>query len=544
MPKNKLSEVKGQSIHTQNKSKMTYTFVDKERGKIKDELLSGLTVAIALVPEAIAFAIIAGVDAKIGLFSAFLMGIVTSLLGGRPGMITGATGAVAVVVEPLISGHGVEYLFPTIILAGLLQITVGSLKLGKFIRMIPHPVMLGFVNGLAIVIFKSQFSQFTDKAGGILSTNNLVIFLAIVLLTMAIMQFLPKLTKALPSALVGIIVSTALAMYFFPDTITIGDKADMNSMSKGLFTPYFSLFEPIPYTLTTLGILIPYALKVAGVGLIESLLTLTLIDEKTETRGDGNKECIGQGTANLLTGFFGGMGGCAMIGQSMININSGARARLSSFTAAAFLLSFMLFLGEIIGLIPIAALVGVMFMVAIGTFDWGSLKVWNKVPVMDVFVIIIVSLVTVLEDLAIAVLIGVVLSALTFAWENALRIRARKRIDEHGVKHYEIFGPLFFASTTTFMSKFNPKEDPESVIIDFKESRVMDQSAIESINKIAERYLSEGKNIHLYHLSKDCVKLIKRAEEICKVNILEDPDYFVAINNYNKILKKKRLEAK
>ncbi|WNJ18450.1 SulP family inorganic anion transporter [Pontibacter sp. G13] len=520
---------------------MTYTFIDRQRGNIKDEILSGLTVAIALVPEAIAFAIIAGVDPKIGLFSAFMMGIITSLLGGRPGMITGATGAVAVVVAPLIADSGVEYLFPTIMMAGVLQMAFGWLKLGRFIRMIPHSVMLGFVNGLAIVIFLAQFSQFKDKAGDALEGTGLLVFWGLIALTMGIMFFLPKLTKAVPSALTAIVVGSVLAMFFFNDTILISDQADMTTMSEGLFSPFFMLFPSSELlNIDTFWIILPFALKVAGVGLIESLLTLTLVDEITDTRGDGNRESVAQGIANFATGFFGGMGGCAMIGQTMININSGARARLSSFTAAVFLLSFMLILGQIIGMIPIAVLVGVMFMVAIGTFEWSSLRVLNKIPPMDVFVIIAVSVITVFEDLAVAVLIGVILSALAFAWENALRIRARKRIDEHGVKHYEIYGPLFFASTTAFMSKFEIQDDPQSVIIDFKESRVADQSAIEAINKIAEKYEQAGKTVHLLHLSQDCVKLIKRAEKICKVNVLEDPDYFVAIKDYESALAKKQ----
>ena len=516
---------------------MTYSFINRQQGSIKDEVLSGLTVAIALVPEAIAFAIIAGVDAKIGLFSAFLMGIITSLLGGRPGMITGATGAVAVVVAPLVAQHGVIYLFPAIMLAGVLQMAVGGLKLGKFIRMVPHSVMLGFVNGLAIVIFMAQFSQFTMKDGSALTQSGIIAFSVLIGVTMLIMFVLPKLTKVVPSALVGIVVATVIAMFAFPDTITIGDKADMTTMADGLFSPFFVLFDGIPFTTECLWIIFPFALKVAGVGLIESLLTLTLVDEITDTRGSGNRESMAQGIANLATGFFGGMGGCAMIGQTMINLNSGARARLSSFIAAIFLLSFMLVLGELIAVVPIAVLVGVMFMVAIATFEWGSLRVWNKVPRTDVIVIVVVSAITVVEDLAVAVLVGVIISALAFAWENALRIRARKYIDEHGVKHYEIFGPLFFASTTTFLTKFDPKNDPNSVIIDFEESKVMDQSAIEAINKVADKYTQEGKTIHLRHLSKDCVKLIKRAGEICEVNVLEDPDYFVAINDYEAKMK-------
>jgi len=514
---------------------VTYTFINRKQGTIKDEVLSGLTVAIALVPEAIAFAIIAGVDAKIGLFSAFMMGIITSLLGGRPGMVTGATGAVAVVIAPLVMTSGVEYLFPTIILAGLMQMAVGALKLGKFIRMVPHSVMLGFVNGLAIVIFMAQFSQFTNKAGGDLDNAGLIAFVGLILITMLVMFVLPKFTKAIPSALVAIVVASVVAIFFFPNTITIGDKADMSAMSDGLFSPFFMLFDAIPFSMESLLIILPFALKVAGVGLIESLLTLTLVDEMTDTRGSGNRESMAQGVANVVTGFFGGMGGCAMIGQTMININSGARARLSSFLAAIFLLSFMLVLGEIIAVVPIAVLVGVMFMVAIATFEWASFRVWNKVPKLDVSVIIIVSVITVIEDLAVAVLVGVIISALAFAWQNALRIRARKYIDDHGVKHYEIFGPLFFASVTAFLSKFDAKNDPDSVVIDFQESKVMDQSAIEAINKIADKYTLEGKTIHLRHLSADCVRMVKRAGEVCEVNVLEDPDYFVAINDYERI---------
>ncbi len=521
---------------------MTYTFINRKQGSIKDEILSGLTVAIALVPEAIAFAIIAGVDAKIGLFSAFMMGFITSLLGGRPGMITGATGAVAVVIAPLVTGHGVEYLFPTIILAGFLQMSVGALKLGKFIRMVPHSVMLGFVNGLAIVIFMAQFSQFTSKSGGELDNAGLIAFGALIAITMLVMFILPKFTKAIPSALVAIVVASVAAIFFFPNTITIGDKADMSAMSDGLFSPFFMIFDSIPYTMESFLIILPFALKVAGVGLIESLLTLTLVDEMTDTRGSGNKESMAQGVANVVTGFFSGMGGCAMIGQTMININSGARARLSALLAAVFLLSFMLVLGEIIAVVPIAVLVGVMFMVAFATFEWSSLRVWNKVPKLDVAVILIVSIITVIEDLAVAVLVGVIISALAFAWENALRIRARKFTDDHGVKHYEIFGPLFFASVTTFLSKFDAKNDPDSVIIDFQESKVMDQSAIEAINKIADKYTQEGKTIHLRHLSSDCVKMVRRAGEVCEVNVLEDPDYFVAINDYERIKRQEKAD--
>jgi SulP family sulfate permease len=414
----------------------------------------------------------------------------------------------------------------------------GAFKLGKFIRLVPHSVMMGFVNGLAIVIFLSQLSMF--KSGGEwLSGSSMYIMLGLVLTTMAIMIILPKLSKAIPAALVGILVVTGIVIFGNIETETVKSfilSGGGTGIKAGL--PNFNV-PIIPFNLDTFKLILPFSLILAAVGLIESLMTLSLVDELTETRGSGNKECVAQGAANIVNGFFGGMGGCAMIGQSIINIKSGGRGRLSGIVAALSLLAFILFASTYIEMIPIAALVGVMFMVVIGTFAWSTFKIINKIPVSDLIVIVLVTALTVMFDLAIAVLAGVIVSALVFAWENAIRIRARKTIDEHGIKHYEIYGPLFFGSTALFNSKFDIQNDPKEVIVDFKESRIMDQSAIEAVNKLTERYLKEGKTIHLRHLSKDCIKLIKKAEKICDVNVVEDPNYFVAIDNYNKLLKAK-----
>lgn len=499
----------------------------KQEVNIKTEVLSGLTVALALVPEAVAFALIAGLSPLVGLYAAFMMGIVTSILGGRPGMISGATGAVAVVIVSLAAMHGVEYVFATVVLAGLIQMAVGFLKLGKFIRLVPHPVMFGFVNGLAIVIFMAQLIQFkVEDANGVLqwmTGTQLYMMLGLVFLTMLIIWGLPKLTKVFPSSLAAILVVSAITLGFGIDTKTVGDIASID----GGFPPFH--IANVPFTFETLSIIFPFALIVAGVGLIESLLTLNLIDEITQTRGRGNKEAVAQGLANTLSGFFSGMGGCAMIGQSLINISSGAHARLSGIVAAVMLLVFIMFGAPLIEQLPMAALTGVMIMVAIGTFEWASLKTVGKMPFHDVLVIAIVALVTVfLHNLALAVLIGVIISALVFAWQNAKRIRARKYVDDKGVKHYEIFGPLFFGSVTAFNEKFDIATDPEEVIIDFAESRVADMSGIEALNRLTELYMKSGKKIHLRHLSPDCRQLLKNAEEIIDVNIIEDPAYKVA----------------
>ena len=509
-------------------------------GSIKNDILSGLTVALALVPEAVAFAFVAGISPIVGLYGAFMMGLVTSIFGGRPGMISGATGAMAVVMVHLVSegnslggsdSMGLQYLFAALLLTGIIQIFAGLFRLGKFVRMIPYPVMMGFVNGLAIVIFISQLGMFKSQ-GEWLQGVSLYTMMGLVAVTMLIMIFLPMLTKKIPAALTAIVVVSLVVIFGELETETVRSFIVANGgegIKAGL--PSFQ-FPLISLSLETLFFITPYALILAAIGLIESLMTLNLIDELTDSHGSGNRECVAQGAGNLVNGLFGGMGGCAMIGQSIINIKSGGRGRLSGITASLALLFFILFGSNYIEQVPIAALVGVMFMVVIGTFAWSSFKVWNKVPKADVVVIVLVTLLTVLFDLAIAVLAGVVVSSLVFAWENAKRIRARKRIDEHGVKHYEIYGPLFFGCIELFNSKFDPKNDPDEVVIDFKESRIVDQSAIECVNKLTERYLKNGKNIHLRHLSPDCVKLIEKAEKICDVNVLEDPDYFVAIDNF------------
>jgi len=518
-----------------------FQLIDRTNGgSIKNDLLSGITVALALVPEAVAFAFVAGISPIVGLYGAFMMGLVTAIFGGRPGMISGATGAMAVVMVSLVSeGNqlagaetaGLQYLFATLLLAGLIQVSAGVLRLGKFVRMIPHSVMMGFVNGLAIVIFISQLGMFKSK-GEWLAGSSLWIMLGLVAMTMLIMALLPLVTKKIPAALTGIIVVSLVVILGDLETETVKSFIVANG-GEGIKAGLPSFEIPlIAFSLETLFFIAPYAFILAAIGLIESLMTLNLIDELTDTHGSGNRECVAQGAGNILNGFFGGMGGCAMIGQSIINIKSGGRGRLSGITAALALLFFILFGSSYIEQVPIAALVGVMFMVVLGTFAWSTFKVWNKVPNADMIVIILVTVITVLFDLAIAVLAGVIVSSLVFAWENAKRIRARKYVDDHGVKHYEIYGPLFFGCIELFNSKFDVKNDPEEVIIDFKESRIVDQSAIECVNKLTERYLKNGKNIHLRHLSSDCVKLIKRAEKIYEVNVLEDPDYFVAIDNF------------
>ena len=524
-----------------------FKFIDRTNGSIKDDILSGLTVALALVPEAVAFAFVAGISPIVGLYGAFMMGLVTSIFGGRPGMISGATGALAVVMVHLVSegntlggdsSMGLQYLFATLILAGIIQTAAGLFRLGKFVRMIPHSVMLGFVNGLAIVIFLSQLGMFKSN-GQWLEGQDLMYMIALVVLTMAIMVFLPMLTKKVPAALTAIIVVSLIVIFGGIETETVKSfivASGGEGIKAGL--PTFNI-PLIDLNWETLKFISPYALILAAIGLIESLMTLNLIDELTETRGSGNRECVAQGGANIINGFFGGMGGCAMIGQSIINIKSGGRGRLSGIVAALALLCFILFASTYIEMVPIAALVGVMFMVVIGTFAWSSLKVWNKVPLADVIVIVLVTGLTVMFDLAIAVLAGVIVSSLVFSWENAKRIRARKFVDEHGVKHYEIYGPLFFGCVELFNSKFDVVNDPKEIIIDFKESRIMDQSAIECINKLSEKYIKNGKSVHLRHLSKDCIKLIKRADKICDVNLLEDPDYFVAIDNYRTLTREK-----
>ncbi|MFZ1332974.1 MAG: SulP family inorganic anion transporter [Flavobacteriales bacterium] len=497
----------------------------EQKVNYRTEVLSGLTVALALIPEAVAFALIAGLSPLTGLYAAFMVGLITSIFGGRPGMISGATGAIAVVIVALAARHGVEYVFATVVLAGVFQIGAGVMRLGKFIRLVPHPVMFGFVNGLAIVIFMAQLAQFKTAEGNWLSGTSLWLMLGLVALTMMIIWGLPKLTKVIPSSLAAILVVTAVVLGLDIETRTVGDIASIS----GGFPPFH--IAAVPFTWETLMIILPYAGIVAGVGLIESLLTLNLLDEITGTRGRSNKECVAQGTANILSGLFSGMGGCAMIGQSLINVSSGARARLSGIVAAVMLLVFVMFAAPLIEQLPMAALVGVMFMVAIGTFEWASLRTFGRMPRHDVFVMIVVSLITVVfHNLAVAVLIGVIISALVFAWENAVRIRARKHVDENGVKHYAIYGPLFFGSVQAFLDKFEVNVDPDEVVIDFAESRVADQSGIEALNRITERYRAAGKKVHLRHLSSDCLILLQNAGDVIDVNIVEDPPYHVAVD--------------
>ncbi len=488
----------------------------KQKVDYKTEVLSGLTVALALVPEAVAFAIIAGLAPLVGLYAAFVMGLVTSIFGGRPGMISGATGAVAVVIVSLAQSHGVEYVFATVVLAGTIQVLAGVLKLGKLMRLVPLPVVYGFVNGLAIIIFMSQLNQFKDVSGNWLTGNSLYIILGLVLLTMLIIWGLPKLTKVIPASLTAILVVFGIVAFLGIDTKTVGDVASI----QGGFPPFH--IPQIPFTLETLTLIFPYAAIIAGVGLIESLLTLELIDEITETRGRTNKEAAAQGIANITSGLFSGMGGCAMIGQSLINISNGARARLSGVVASIALLLFIMFGSGIIEQVPMAALTGLMIMVSIGTFEWVSVKILNKYPKSDIIVMVLVMLITViLHNLALAVLVGVIVAALVFSWDNAKRIRARKHIDENGVKHYEIYGPLFFGSIKMFNDKFDLLNDPAEIMIDFKESRIADMSAIEAVNKLTERYHKVGKKVYITNLSSSSHKLLIKADEMININVVE-----------------------
>jgi SulP family sulfate permease len=487
----------------------------------KTEILAGLTVAMTMIPESLSFAILAGFPPLMGLYAACIAGLFTAIFGGRPGMISGGAGATTIVLIALMKSNGLEYVLAAVALAGVLQILVGVFKLGKFIRLVPHPVMFGFVNGLAIVIFMSQIDQFKKVVNGEmtwLTGMPMLIMAGLVALTIVIVLFLPKLTKAVPSSLFAIIVVFMLVFFFGIETKTVKDIASVS----GGFPPFH--IPNIPLTFETLQIIFPYALIMAAVGLTEGLLTLNLVDEITETRGNGNKECIAQGGSNILNGFFFGMGGCPMIAQTLVNLSAGSRARLSGIVAAFTILIIVLFGAPVIEMVPMAALVGVMIMVAIGTFEWASLKIFNKMPKNDVFLVVIVALITVfLHNLALAVLIGVIISALVFSWESAKRIRARKFIDENGVKNYEIYGPLFFASTAVFSEKFNVANDPNEIIIDFKESRISDMSAIEALNNLTRKYSTAGKTVHLKHLSQDCIQLLKNAEAVIDVNIMEDP---------------------
>ncbi|MFI4912807.1 MAG: SulP family inorganic anion transporter [Sedimentisphaeraceae bacterium JB056] len=557
----------------------------RRQKNLKNELLSGLTVALALVPEAVAFAFVAGVDPSVGLWAAFFMGLITSLIGGRPGMISGATGAMAVVMTAFVVLYGLEYLFAAVILCGIIQTVCGFLRVGKFVRLLPHPVMLGFVNGLAIVIGKAQFGQLKtdwhvvynashnafEVAGHWMLGSELWITIGLILLTMGIIHFLPKLTNIIPGTLAAIIAVTLLVQLSPIQSTTVSDfvehknvvtreknyksdlfnkmKADLkvseidakaaelaaseievplaeDSRKAGVFQ-----IPDIAFNFKSISIIFGLALTLAAIGLIESLMTLTLIDELTETRGSGNRECIGQGIANIVSGLFGSMGGCAMIGQSMINIRSGGRSRLSGTIAALVLLCVILFppLWKCVGMIPVASLIGVMFIVVIATFEWTSLRLWNKIPKSDMFIIVMVSAMTVIFDLAMAVAAGVIISALVFAWQKSKRISAEIR-DEEGKRTYELNGPLFFGSITSFKELLDPANDPDNVILEFCNCHVYDHSALEAINFVTEKYREQGKNIRLKHLSRECQKLLHNASDIIEVDMIGDPDYHLAID--------------
>lgn len=492
------------------------------------EILCGLTVALALVPEAVAFAFVAGVEPLVGLYAAFIVGLITALYGGRPGMISGATGALAVVMVELVMTHGVQYLFATVVLMGIFQLLAGIFHLGKFIRMVPRPVMLGFVNGLAIVIFLAQLTQFkVTDANGVqqwMEGHQLFVMMALVFLTMLLIYLVPKVTKTIPAPLVAIAAVSVLAIFFKLDTRTVGDMADI-----GAGLPLFSI-PSVPLTFETFKIILPYALILAAIGLIESLLTLNLVNDKLEKRGGASKECLAQGASNFVCGFFGGMGGCAMIGQTMINVSSGGRTRISGIAAALFLLGFILFASDLIELIPLAALVGVMFMVVIGTFAWDTFKMLPKIPYADAFVLILVSLVTVFTDLAIAVIVGVIVSALVFAWESAKHVHIRDCMKDTGAKVYHVNGQLYFSSVAEFQEYFDPRNDPDEVIIDFKEARLWDHSALEAIEALAARYDGYGKKLHVRHLSRDCQVLLERSGMLIVDRDSDDPVYGLAVD--------------
>ncbi|MBV2225833.1 MULTISPECIES: SulP family inorganic anion transporter [Sphingobacterium] len=499
--------------------------ISKEKINLKNEILAGLTVSMTMIPESLSFAILAGLSPLTGLYAAFLMGIVTAFLGGRPGMVSGGAGATIVVLIALASSHGVEYLFAAVALAGLMQILVGAFKLGKFVRLIPQPVMYGFLNGLAIIIFMAQLKQFKTFNNGIetwMTGSPLLIMAGLTLLTVLIVLIFPKITKAVPASLVAIIVTFALVYFFDIHTKKVIDIASVSGAFPSFHIPN------VPFSIETLKIIFPYASVMAAVGLIESLLTLNMVDEITNTKGSSNQEAVAQGTANMVNGFFAGMGGCAMVAQTLVNINAGARTKISAIVGALGILFVILVGGKVIEQIPMAALVGVMMMVAISTFQWGFLRLLTKMPKSDVLVGILVAAITViLHNLALAVFVGVIISALVFSWDNAKRIRARKSIAENGEKVYEIYGPLFFGSTSNFMDKFDMNEDPEHIIIDFQESRVVDMSAIETLKKLIQKYQDLNKKVTLRHLSPDCVRLLDNAKGFIEVDIEEDPTYKV-----------------
>ncbi|AUS05817.1 SulP family inorganic anion transporter [Pseudotamlana carrageenivorans] len=537
-------------------------FIIKRAANAKNDVLAGITVSLAMVPEVVAFAFVAQIDPLMALSGAFIIGLIAAIFGGRPGLISGAAGAVAVIFVGMIAeGHtrgmlfdqpienmGFFYLMACVILMGIIQIFAGVFKLGRFVRLIPHPVMMGFVNGLAIVIFWAQVKMFSHKtlqvsAEGVKEYVNtfmqgaeLYTMIGLVALTMAIIWLLPKITTKIPAALTAILVTSLVVVGFGMDVSTVGSyiiEGGGTGLKGELPMPNLELWDKLPFNLDTLSFILPYAFLAACVGLIESLMTMNLVDELIDSRGDGNRECIAQGAGNIMSGLFGGTGGCGMIGQTVINIKAGGRGRLSGIMMALALLTFILFTDKLIEQVPIAALIGVMFMMVIETFAWSSFRIMRKIPKSDAVVLVVVSAVTVIFDLAIAVFVGVIISALAFAWENAKRIRARKRMREDGTKVYEIWGPLFFGSITAFNEKFDVKNDPDKVEIDFVESRVSDHSAMEAIFNLVNKYEEAGKQIKLKHLSEDCKLLLYKSNPKFRevvVEDIDDPRYHLAEN--------------
>ncbi len=507
--------------------------------RYKNDVLSGVTVSLALVPEAVAFSFVAGVNPLVGMFAAMIVGFITAAFGGRPGMISAAAGSLAVVMVSLVSEHGAEYLFAAVILMGIFQVVIGVMKWGRFIRMVPQSVMLGFVNGLAIIIFLAQLNQFKTEDGQWLSGDAMQIMLALVVASMAIIYILPKLTKAVPSALASIVIITLAVIFFDINTVTVGDKAVVSGSLETLFfgdpnDPQLNGFHipMVPFTWETLWIVLPYALILTIVGTTESLLTMTLIDDITQTRGQANRECVALGCANVTAGMFSTMGGCALIGQSLINIRSGGIGRLSGITAAIMLLLIVLALSDYIAQIPVAALVGLMFVVVIATFDWSSWNIMRGISKADAAVMILVTVLTVVFDLAVAVVAGVIVSALVFAWQHAQRVMLETKeeeIDGRKVKTYTVYGPLFFASAQNFIEMFDPNNDPDCVQIDFKYSRVYDHTGVEAIDKLTKRYKEQGKKLVLRHLSPECRQLLHDARDLVEVNVSEDPHYHVSL---------------
>jgi len=482
---------------------------------VKNDVLAGFVVAVSMIPEAVGFSLVAGLSPIVGLHTAFIIGIVTALFGGKPGMVSGAAGSIVVVLMSLAAQHGMGYVLWATLFAGLIQIAIGVLRLGKFIRLVPLPAIHGFVNGLAIVIMLAQLHMIAGQG---------MLMYALVLLAVAVVVIFPKITRVIPSSLAALIIVSAVAIGFHLQTLRVGDLADISGT-----LPSFAL-PTAPFTLDMLKVVLPYAVVIALVGLIESLLTMTVLDEMGGKKGNGNRESIAQGAGNTICGLFGCFAGCAMIGQSIINFTSGGRGRISGTVGAILLILFVVSLADYIGLIPVAALAGIMLVVCYNTFEWSSFRRLRRMPKSDALVMVAVTLITIFTDLAVAVISGVIISALVFAWQHArIRVRSRQQKGEWGV--YKLEGPLFFGSTAAFAELFTPESDPQNVVLDFSSTRVMDSSGVEAIDKITARYLDAGKSIRLRHLSADCVRLLAKAGPFCS-HELDDPDYYVAEDDY------------